>query len=364
MSVWRSISRTSDGQRRVVRNILGANFSEAELLDTITQSRGEGMDAGLPPETRFLSGAVKSLLTRRANPDASDSGRPAIFFFGSVPLEFRGQSTQRRLLSQGIHDFTGKLWFVNLDASAGDFVEHDLDGEGLLSYASEDPELSQAATLLYLPSVGSSPLVFFAKGVANEEQARKEYDFAAVVLASPAETRAAIDRLHEQILETPNGMYGSTNLWSDGQKYKPVPHTEKVIQSLVRSAFIGAFPGIYATEEEMTEAGRFDIALVSHRPGTRTYLGLLELKVLRKTENADNSIAKGINQAFAYADKRRIPWAQLCCFDMREVSADDDPFVTHREKAKELEVLLERWFLHSTHDRYRDHVAAKQLAAS
>lgn len=226
------------------------------------------------------------------------------------------------------------------------------------------PDLRHMPTLLYVPDAVSSPLVFFEGGVANENLQRIEYDFATVTAATPSETRAAIDRLYDQSMKTPNGMYGSAKLWKDGAKYKPVPETEKVIQALVRSAFIGAFPGLYATEEEMTDAGRFDIALVTMHGGTKTYFGLLELKVLRKGARAEDSIEKGIDQAFAYAKEWAIPWAQLCCFDMRDVAPDDDPFHTYRAKAASLHVDLERWFLHSTHDRYRAHVADQALEAS
>ena len=114
----------------------------------------------------------------------------------------------------------------------------------------------------------------------------------------------------------------------------------------------------------MTEAGRFDIALVSKNEATKVYLGLLELKVLRKGAKPEDSIKKGIDQAFAYAKELHIPWAQLCCFDMRDVAPDDDPYDSYREQAQGLEVVLDRWFLHSTHDRYREYVTDQALKAS
>jgi len=324
------------------------------------------MDSGLPDKLRFLSGAVKSLLARRVQVDGSepDSDNPAIFFLGNAPKDLASETTRRRLLSQGIADFTGRKWFLNVEASVGSCLEHDLSGEDLLEWAKEHPELGSIPTLLYLPNAQTSPLVFFEDGVANEELKRAEYDFATVAIASPADTRAAIDRLYEQSLKTPNGMYGSAKVWEDGNSYKPIAHTEKALQALVRSAFIGAFPGLHATEEEMTEAGRFDIALVSKNNGTKVYLGLLELKVLRQSANASESIEKGIDQAFAYANEWTIPWAQLCCFDMRNVAPDDDPYADFRAKAQQLHVILDRWFLHSTHDRYRAHVAERELQAS
>ncbi|WP_445337797.1 hypothetical protein [Clavibacter sp. CFBP 8614] len=341
-------------------------FSQAAMQATIASSRGEGMDSGLPDAQRFLSGAVKIILARKENKQLanSDSTKPAIFFLGPPPPEASDSTTKRRLLSQGQIDFTGKQWFVNVSASSGDFKDHDLDGEGLLQSASEHPMLSQVPTLLYLPDADSSPLVFFESGVANEETSRAEYDFVDISVASPADTRAAIDRLYHQSLKTPGGMYGSTKLWRDGAKYRPVPNTEKAIQALVRAAFIGAFPGLHATEEEMTDAGRFDIALVSVSENTKVYLGLLELKVLRKGEKAEESIAKGMHQAHAYAKEWSIPWAQLCCFDMRDVAPDDDPYVPFRAKASTLNVALDRWYLHSTHDRYREHVANSKINAS
>ena len=264
---------------------LGTIFSDEEMQATINLSGGEGMDSRLPDELRFLSGAVKSLMTRRAHEDGgTDSSKPAIFFLGGVPSDVPGEPKIKRLLSQGIADFTGRQWFLNVEASVGNYIDHNLDGEELLEFAKWHPELRVRPTLLYLPAAGSSPLVFFKAGVGNEEEHRTEYDFAAVAVASPAETRAAIDRLYEQSLKTPNGMYGSVKLWKDGARYEAVPNTEREIQSLVRSAFIGAFPGLHAIEEEMSEAGRFDIALVSKLKGTKTYLGLLELKVSALSE--------------------------------------------------------------------------------
>jgi hypothetical protein len=350
-----------------VPNRIGNNFSAAQMQATITLSRGEGMDAGLPDRLRFLSGAVKSLLARRLHVEGreiEDSSKPAIFFLGNMPSDVPGEPKKMRLLSQGIADFTGKHWFMNVEASVGTCIDHDLDGEELLDFAKSHAVLRTLPTLLYVPDAESSPLVYFEAGVSNEESHRAEYDFASVTVASPSETRAAIDRLYDQSMKTPNGLYGSAKLWKNGAKYEPVPDTEKAIQALVRSAFIGAFPGLHATEEEMTEAGRFDIALVSKTEGTKVYLGLLELKVLRKGVNPTESIEKGINQAFAYAKEWQIPWAQLCSFDMRDVEPSDDPYANYRAKAAELNVLLERWFLHSTHDRYRAHVTEAVLKAS
>jgi len=340
------------------------SFSSEELLQTITQSRGEGMDARLADWARFLSGAVKSLLARRDHSESGqDSDSPAIFFLGPPPSDLDKPPIKRRLLSQGIVDFTGSMWFMNVDASVGSFVAHELSGEDLLEHAKSNVHLQSLTALLYIPSATASPLVFFRKGVGKEDDERREYDFSSVSTVSPSSVKTAIDRLYEESLKTPNGMYGSVKLWKSGTTFDPIPDTEKAIQALVRSTFIGAFPGLHATEEVMNTAGRYDIGLVSVANGASVYQGILELKVLRKNVNLDLSIKKGIEQAYAYAQELGAPWAQLCSFDMRNVHPDDDPYLDYRTEAEQLSVDLQRWYLFSSHDRYRAHLADVALRA-
>jgi len=216
---------------------------------------------------------------------------------------------------------------------------------------------------LYIPDAPESPMVFYQRGIALEDECSQDYELIDVVSAPLDRVNRAIERLYEDVLKTPNGMFGSFTAWADGDGWKSIPNTEKVLQAQVRATLVNAIPFVHASEEEMTAAGRFDIGLIQIRSNTKIYHGLIELKVLRKGRNSGKTLNDGVEQAYNYAAEVNATWTELVAFDMRDTAPDADPFIDLRSKAATLGVHLKSLYLFSTLDRYRSHTTAVALEA-
>jgi hypothetical protein len=332
---------------------LGApGFDLASLRATFEASNGEGLDSGLPDPFRFLSGVVKGLLARRhIDSTGADSTEPAIFFMGTMPESLGPRPAPTSTFTQGLTELNGKIWCVNVEARYGHGLPHTSTADELLELARSDSFLRQLPTLLYMPAADSNPVMFFENGVAEESTRRVDYELVEPGAITANECIAAIERLHAQSLITP----GSVNLWADAAAYKPVPRTERVMQGLVRAALIGAFPWLHATEEHATSSGRYDIGLVSIAGAVQIFRGLIELKVLRKTENPGVAIKKGIKQASSYAARTGSPWADLFTFNMRPCDPSTNVFADHLAHAARRNVGLMNWNLFPDADRLRDY---------
>lgn len=341
-------------------NVLPPGFDIEGLVSTYSTSAGAGLDSGLPNWLRFLSGIVKSLLTRRGL-GLEDSARGPAIFFLSGPKDDYGPTTRNTTFIQGQVEVNGSIWFMNEEARRGNGVPHQKTAEELLDLARSDPDLAGCPTVLFIPTAPESPIVFFQRGLANEAEMSVDYELMEAVSAPRHRVNEAISKLHADVLESPNGIYGSFSIWADPARHKPIERAERELQAQVRATLVNAIPSIHASEEEMNSTGRFDIGLVQINGNTRTYHGLLELKVLRKGKNARTILEEGLQQAYSYGDDVGAMWTEVCAFDMRDVDPDSDPYRGLRSRASDLGVHLERWFLFPTAQHLRQYRVRSHL---
>ena len=203
-----------------------------------------------------------------------------------------------------------------------------------------------------MPSAPSDQIMFYPHGVVAPE--RREYrDLSQVDNLSLDACNDALDDLCASILSPPPGQFGSVRLWANASAYEPVQLAEKAIQGYVRTMLLGRYPGLIPVEEQITDAGRLDVGIVSPRRTAPGYIGVLELKVLRSSSN-ESQLTEGIKQAASYQSHVESDWAQVCCFDMRPYTAPQLPTENNVQHATRRSVSIRHWRLEPTAQAVRD----------
>jgi hypothetical protein len=341
---------------------LGAWNKDRDALERMPLS-GRGSDADASNLLRF-NRTVMQLIARRERQPYAEYDRAAAFVLtdragmDAVPNEARREP----LLNTGHHPLTGRIHFVNA-AGTGKSLEYVGDDEGLFDKLTNIGAETRP-TLVYSPKPGFSTLSWYPNGIVDEENVELQ----SVTKEHPTVERITevISSLHKGYLITPDLMSADNNLWVDPTKGWAQEHTEKRVQSAVKSALLGAFQHYTIREEQPGKDGRTDLEVVEDqdRPHNEiVHHAVLELKVLREkgstgTHYSDKKIAQhirdGLYQAYSYGDGRNFREHMLCCFDMRPNNLGEDVvFGAIQTDAAKLRVHLRHWFIYRSSKHWR-----------
>ena len=262
-------------------------------------------------------------------------------------------------------DVTGRVWVSNEATTNGHFLEHSKDDATLVSYVVDELGLGDYATVVFHPDPGGGELRFYPSGLSDLGNVTK-WPLGALAAITMDDVLRTIDRLHADVLISPNNQTTNSSTWIDSSRWYPVKHAEAAIQSSLRIALKFAFPLIDVQQELDVYHGRFDLAVRIREPSSQSFhwLGVLELKVVKSFTSTGSphpdslnraEILKGVRQAFEYRGDLPADWAVLCCFDMRK---DDDSSESCFDEARGLaaanNVTMRRWRMVNSADALRN----------
>lgn len=351
---------------------LGA-WQGADLSGTASRNTGVGVDAGLPPKTRFLSGVAKLVRRRKATTGAdSDPVRPAIFLLEpAAAMDKLGRVTKRvPMLDNGLTALGGRLWFVNAGVFSGHYVElEDVEDDALFNIVTGELKLDKVATIVFDPRTRIPSVRYYPNGL-GEPDAVELLD---VVGAEVTLTRIfeVIGQVYQTCLITPEAQARAGKLWKDEVKWWASESAEDLVQLHLRVGLITAFPTCTVRHEQTDVPGRLDLEIEESDALDRSQItryAILELKILRsfgstgKTYSAQSNldwIESGVRQAASYRHQRNARAAALCCFDMRKEHTGEQCFHHVRDLAKDLSVELRLWFIFATSESFREFVTQR-----
>jgi hypothetical protein len=352
---------------------LGA-WEDADLSATALRNAGVGADAGLPPETRFLSGVAKLIRRRKATPGAdSDPARLAVFLLeGAAPAQGFGDPPKRvPMLDNGLTVLGGRLWFVNSGVVSGHYVDlQTLDDDTLFKLVTDDQKRGDKPAIIFDPRTPTPSVRYYRNGLRDPD---------AVELVSVAGADVTLDRIFEVVghvyrscLITPEAQARAGKLWEDGEKWWACEDAEDLVQLHLRVGLTTAFPTCTVRHEQTDTPGRLDLEIEESDALDRsriTRYAVLELKILRSFGSTGKKytdeftlswIESGVKQAATYRDQRGARAGALCCFDMRKEHTGEECFNHVRDLAKDLMVTLRVWFMFATSERYREFATKKR----
>jgi hypothetical protein len=339
-----------------------------DLIGTVLGNAGIGADAGLPAETRFLSGVAKLVRRRRATPGAdSDPVTPAIFLLGAAaPTQNLGsQATRIPMLDNGLTRLSGRLWSVNSGVVSGHYVDiQELNDDALFKLVTEELKLGSVPAIVFDPRTSRPSVRHYSKGLNNPDAVEQiEISGAEVTLDG---VFAVIGQVYGNCLITPEAQVRAGKLWKDSTKWWAADNAEDMVQLHLRVGLVTAFPTCTVRHEQTDIPGRLDLEIEESDPLDRSQVTryvVLELKVLRSfgstgkeytTEYNLNWVESGVRQAATYRDKRGARAAALCCFDMRTKHTGGECFGHVTELADRHQVVLRLWFIFATSEQYRE----------
>jgi len=336
------------------------SFRDLELRATYESQKSISVDADLDVTTRFLTSVVKGLYNyldrNRSNPVAVES----VFYLSNEPREFLSQGTAHRLFRDGLVRVESAVVFSNVNANKITVHALGKNLDELLAENETHPTLGDVPTITVVPVEHVTRLTFYPRGMASSDAVFVEYELETAASVSGEKVRDAIRRLYEATFQIPGGINSSVTAWSDAAKAMPVKHAEKFLQGHIRSSLVNAFPGVTTVEEIHTSTGRFDLALTNGSG----FIGVLELKVLRKGQQPLVATLFGVNQAYAYRRAVGAEWSSLVCFDMRGGLQDDGLYDGIRDRADKLDVALESFHMYRSAADLRQDVSDRAFKAS
>jgi len=338
------------------------------LQSTALANAGIGADAGLPPETRFLSGVAKLVRRRKATQGAdSDPIRPAIFLLASTSRvhNLGGVAKRAPMIDNGLEVLSGRLWSVNEGVVSGHYVElEELDDDGLFKLVADELKLGNVPAIIFDPRTIPVSVRYYQDGLRSPDT---------VELLSVTGANVNLDRIfkvigqvHRKCLITPEAQVRAGKLWKDASKWWASEDAEDLVQLHLRVGLTTAFPTCTVRHEQTDVPGRLDLEIEECDPLDRsrvTRFAILELKVLRSFGSTGKGypsqyvldwVDSGVRQAATYRDERGAREAALCCFDMRRECTGEECFNHVRDLAKELVVVLRVWFIFASSAQYRD----------
>ena len=349
-------------------------WSDKALQETLSEYFGVGSDVDLPDELRFLAGVARLLQKRiREGELDTDTHKPAVFFLHpQPPIEIIGRQSKRvPMLDNGLHMISGRLWFVNKIASDGSYIElaPKDDDEVLFDLAVNDLRAGNVPAVIFETRTTPVEARYYPYGLANTDTYQiVRIDTNPISLERIFE---GIDLLYEQKLCTPDAQGKTGKLWAKAAQNWVAIDAEDQVQHVLQCGLIGFFPTCTVRVEQHQTTGRLDVEIEEPSVGDKSQIirhAILELKVLRSRNSNGNPVTasetldwvrKGVEQASAYRDERGSRQAALCCFDMRTGSASDC-FEHVKELAERLLVELRSWYLFSSSEAYRRHLADKK----
>jgi hypothetical protein len=337
-----------------------------DLGETASLFAGLGADDRLPADVRFLSNVAKLIRQRNAmDKTASDPALPAVFLLSPVPPANLKQSVTRiPMLSNGTTVLNGNIWLVHAAVNSGYLVEDSpKDGDDLFRFVTDSLGLGDVLAVIYEPRGPNPTIRFYPRGMNDPDTCN-------VLLAQGEKVTEdqifhVIDRVYEQCLRTPDCQSHVGKLWEDSDKCWPVHDAEAVVQMNLRIGLVGHFLICTVRDEQKTVVGRTDLEIEQNdplNPGNVIRHALLELKILRSFRHTGTPVppretldwvALGMEQARQYGIDKDSRLATLCCFDMRSTDEKETCFDHVRDKARKAKVILRRWYLYGSSERYR-----------
>lgn len=352
---------------------LGAWGADRDTLER-TPLTGRGNDADAPDAIRFGRNVMQLVIRRERSKDAAYDRPAAFIFLARDGFEKLPAGTIRApLLHNGQREITGHIHFVNAGAN-GHSLAYAGGDEGLFD-ALANTGYESHPTLVYSPKKGASVLSWYPKGAA---------DGASVEVWSINEVEPTVDKITEVIdavhrgeLITPDQAPRSEQVWEKAEHGFAREDAEAHVQRAVRLALLGAFRHCSVRSEQPGKDGRTDLEIVDDMdrpPEQVVHHAVLELKVLRQygvrgSTYSDKDIAghmeDGLNQAYAYGNRRSFRASLLCCFDMRSTNAGVTAVMAPlAENAVKLGVHLRHWFLYRSSENWRSCAVAQALASA
>jgi len=338
------------------------------LQSTALPNAGIGADAGLPPETRFLSNVAKLVRRRKATQGAeSDPMRPAVFLLASTTRvhNLGGVAKRVPMLDNALEVLSGRLWSVNEGVFSGHYVDlEELDDDGLFKLVADELKLGSVPAIIFDPRTTPASVRYYQDGLQSPDT---------VELLSVTGAKVNLDQIfkvigqvHRKCLITPEAQARASKLWKDPSKWWASKDAEYVVQSHLRAGLTGAFPTCTVRHEQTDVPGRLDLEIEESEALDRsqvTRFAILELKILRSFGHTGKQyssqyvlewVDSGVRQAATYRDERGAKEAALCCFDMRKECTDEECFNHVRDLAEKLVVVLRVWFIFASSAQYRD----------
>jgi hypothetical protein len=338
----------------------------ADLPSTAKSNVGVGADSDVPPQIRFVAGVARLVRRRLARNGAdADPARPAVFLLEPSPaIEAPDVQPQRvPMLDNGLTPITGRLWFVNPVVRAGKYLDvEDCDDNTLFTIVIETLGLGTIPAIVFDPRTPVPSVRYYPSGLHDPDNVEALAVFHADV--SFDRIFAAIDRIYEHCLITPEAQPPAAKLWDTGEKWWPVRNAEDVVQSQLKAGLIVAFPSCTIRHEQTAVTGRLDLEIEESDPLDPSQIvrhAILELKVLRSygstgisvsEQETESWVESGVRQAASYRRDKGARLAALCCFDMRKVPVPAC-FELVAELAAKLQVEVRTWYIYATSEQLR-----------
>lgn len=351
-------------------------WADGDFQVTLSENDGIGADADLPDEHRFVAGVVRLLRRRTSEVEAQgefDLSDIAIFVLQSSPPASAQNARRVPSVNNGLTMVVGRLWFTAPPVVSGHYIElpQDADDDARFSYVTDNLALGSLPTLIFDPRSVNPELRWYPKGLADTNCVEVKPLQGDV---TPDMIFEAIEDLYRQCLVTPTSMPQGGNLWQNTQKYWVRKDAEARVQALLKAGLAMKFPFCTIRHEQTQNTGRTDLEISQINllnSGMTTHHAILELKVLRSFGSTGISmsdsqtkewILDGVKQAASYRMERGAQWSALCCFDMRKEDFGDNLyFADVQNLAGQLEVMLNRWFLHANARSYRNRMIQNRL---
>lgn len=242
-----------------------------------------------------------------------------------------------------------------------------LDNDELFRIVTDALSLGEVPAIIFDPRANLPQVRFYPEGLKMPEH----YVPVPINVTDVSLSRIfeAIDKVHEELLITPEAQEKAGKLWENNAKWWPSSKAEGLVQLYLRTGLTMAFPTCTVRSEQTSTPGRLDLEIEETNPLDQRHFtrhAILELKILRSfgctgekvtEEYTLEWITSGVKQAFSYRDKRGALAAALCCFDMRCIEKSDGSFAHVMALAKERNVELRSWFIYATSKQYRDALA-------
>ena len=346
------------------------SWNVEDLALTAQSFAGRGSDDRLPPEIRFLSNVAKLIQERKAiDSERSDPNLPAVFLLALTrPKVVLETAVRVPMLDNGLHPLNGGIWLVAAVVNSGYKLDVKYeDDDSLFRFVTDSLNLGDVPAVIYEPRVASDKIRYYPFGL--QEPDKCEVRPAKGEEVTDEEIFSVVEGIYHQCLKTPDAQSHAGKLWKRADRFWPSSNAEAVVQLNLKAGLVGRFFACNIREEQRIPEGRTDLEIEEKDPHNRGVIirhALIELKVLRSFHEGGSVfppsetldwIKSGVLQAHEYGTNKDAKLATLCCFDMRKTDEKESCFDHVREIARKKQVVLKKWYIYSSSERYRQAMA-------
>ncbi len=346
-------------------SLLPDPWSDEQLLHTVGNYGGVGDDSDQPDTVRFLRGVAR-LVKKRLRGVREPAQAPAVFLL--CPTEPQTVDNDvlefHPMLDEGLIPVEGRLWLVSPVVVSGKCMPLDaLEDNEMFEVVVRQLKQGDVPAVIYDPRTNPAQIRYYRAGLQEADTC--DVLNMAAEFVDLQRVLAAVDRVYETMLITPDAQSQVGKLWQNARRYWPVEKAELTIQMYLETALCVAFPTCTIRREQSQVTGRLDIEIEesdSERPGYAIRHALLELKVLRSFGSTGVAVSEvqvrkwideGIDQAYTYREERGTLQSALFCFDMRKSQTTVSRFKELTDKATRLKVPIHVWGLFPSAKAYR-----------